>query len=231
MNSFFGRIIDFIAPRSCAACGCRLAIDEYELCASCNAFMPRTDYHLNPLDNEMCRLFFGKIAIQRAAALFFYQPNSRESNMIYQLKYRDRPETGYSLGRMTATEWLESGFFEDIDIIIPVPLNKKRQNLRGYNQSSEIARGVSDITHISVADNVVKRIRATESQTNMKPQQRFDNVEDAFSLRHPELIMGKHVLIIDDIVTTGATVSACGKELMKAGKVAISVLSLGFTKG
>jgi len=231
MNSLFGRLIDFLAPRGCASCGCRLGMDEHVLCASCNAYMPRTDYHLNPMDNEMCRLFYGRIAIQRAAALFFYQPNSSESRMIHRLKYGNRPEIGYFLGRMAATEWVSSGFFDGIDIIIPIPLNKKRERLRGYNQSSEIARGVADVTHLSIVDNAMKRIRATESQTNVNPQQRLDNVKDAFSLRRPDLVMGKHVLIIDDIVTTGATVSACGMELMKAGGVAISVLSLGFTKG
>jgi len=183
------------------------------------------------MDNEMCRLFYGRIAIQRAAALFFYQPNSSESRIIHRLKYGNRPEIGYFLGRMAATEWASSGFFDGIDIIVPIPLNKKRERLRGYNQSSEIARGVSDVTRLGIVDNAVKRIRATESQTNVNPQQRLDNVKDAFSLRRPDLVMGKHVLIIDDIVTTGATVSACGMELMKAGGVAISVLSLGFTKG
>jgi len=231
MNSLFSRLIDFLAPRSCASCGCRLGMDEHVLCASCNAYMPRTDYHLNPMDNEMCRLFYGRIAIQRAAALFFYQPNSSESRIIHRLKYGNRPEIGYFLGRMAATEWASSGFFDGIDIIVPIPLNKKRERLRGYNQSSEIARGVSDVTRLGIVDNAVKRIRATESQTNVNPQQRLDNVKDAFSLRRPDLVMGKHVLIIDDIVTTGATVSACGMELMKAGGVAISVLSLGFTKG
>lgn len=201
------------------------------MCASCNMQLPRTDYHLHPEDNEMCRLFWARISVMRAAALFFYQPESGESNMIYAMKYRGKPETGYLLGRMTAREWLRSGFFDGIDAIVPVPLNRRRQARRGYNQSLEIARGVADTTSIGIIGNAVKRTRATESQTTMNPMQRRGNVEDAFSLCRPDAVAGKHVLIVDDIVTSGATVCACGKELMKAGDVRISVLSLGFTKG
>lgn len=231
MISFFSRILDLIAPRACASCGGRLAIDEELLCASCNMKMPRTDYYLTPDDNEMCRLFWARLNISRAAALFFYQPESTESSMIHALKYYNKPDIGYQLGRMAAREWMKSGFFDGIDVIIPVPLNRKRQTRRGYNQSMEIARGVSDVVSIGIADKAIKRAKATESQTVMNPLQRHDNVKGAFSLRHPELVAGKHVLIVDDIVTTGATISACGEELMKAGGVTISILSLGYTKG
>lgn len=230
-NSFFSRLLDLVAPRACAVCGQRLAIDEDIVCASCNMQMPRTGYHLHPEDNEMCRLFWARINVVRAAALFFYQPESRESSMIYALKYHNKPEIGCLLGRMAAKEWQEAGFFDGIDTIVPVPLNRRRQARRGYNQSLEIARGIAAATLIGIAGKAVERVRATESQTMMNPLQRRGNVEDAFSLVHPDAVAGKHVLIVDDIVTTGATVCACGKELMKAGGVRISVLSLGFTKG
>lgn len=230
MISMLHRIIDFIAPRKCTVCGCRLAIDERPLCSRCNVRMPRTGFAETPLDNEMARTFWARIKVERCAALFFYQPHSAVSNMIYNIKYRNRPDMAREMGRMAAGEFMSSGFFEGIDIIVPVPLAKKRLRQRGYNQSEEIACGVADVTGLRVSRNAVERVRNTESQTTKHRSQRNDNMKDAFLLRRADAVKGRHVLIIDDIVTTGSTICACGKELIKAGDVTISILSLGFTK-
>lgn len=229
-SSFYSRLIDLIAPRGCAICGERLTLDEQVVCTRCNVRLPRTDYASDAYDNEMARHFWARIAVERCAALFFYQPQSPASRMIYDLKYRNHPEYGVTLGRMAATEFAAQGFFEGIDVIVPVPLAKARKRERGYNQSMEIARGVAEATRIGICDDAVERTRRTETQTRMGRLQRVDNVENAFSLARPDAVAGRHVLIVDDIVTTGATVCACGKALMQAGGVSISVLSLGFTK-
>lgn len=185
---------------------------------------------MNPLDNEMARLFWARITVERCAALFFYQPHSSVSRLIYNIKYRNQPEVARFLGRLAAEEMMSSGFFEAIDLILPVPLAKKRQRERGYNQSEEIAKGIADVTGIPLRNNIISRIRNTESQTTKHRWQRNDNVEAAFQLNDIDAVRGRHILIIDDIVTTGSTICACGKELMKAGDVRISILSLGFTK-
>lgn len=228
--SFYSRLMDLIAPRACAICGGRLALDEQVVCTRCNIRLPRTMYALDPYDNEMARHFWARIAVERCAALFFYQPQSPASRMIYDLKYRNHPEYGVALGRLAATEMAACGFFEGIDTIVPVPLAKARKRERGYNQSMEIARGVAEVTRLRICDNAVERVRRTETQTHMGRLQRADNVENAFSLTHPDAVAGRHLLVVDDIVTTGSTICACGKELMRAGGVKISVLSLGFTK-
>ncbi len=123
-----------------------------------------------------------------------------------------------------------AGFFDGIDIIIPIPLTRKREWNRGYNQSEEIAKGISRYTKIPIVTNAVKRTRFAQSQTRLKSEQRKQNVENAFKLLKPSLIKGKHILLVDDIITTGATVYSCAKELQKAGNTTFSIISAGFTK-
>lgn len=147
------------------------------------------------------------------------------------MKYRSHPETGELMGRMAAKEFATCGFFDGIDAIVPVPLAKNRQRERGYNQSLEIARGVSAVTRIPIISKALKRKSFAASQTKMNRWQRNENVEDVFLLTDGNAVKGKHILIIDDVVTTGATVISCATELMKAGGTRFSVMSLGFTKG
>ena len=146
------------------------------------------------------------------------------------MKYKDHPEIGEVMGRMMGKELMPSGFFDGIDGIIPVPLTKKRQRQRGYNQSEEIARGISEVTGLPLFDKVVKRVSFKGSQTNLGRWERNENVEKVFELIDGTTIQGKHLLIVDDVVTTGATCIACSKELVKAGDVKISILSLGYAK-
>lgn len=224
------RLINLFAPKQCIMCGCRLAIGEDVICTSCNIDLPRTGYSRIPYDNEMARLFWGRMPIEKAAALFFYRPQSAASKIIYTLKYRDHPEIGELMGRMIAMEFALNGFFDTIDLIMPIPLAKNRLRERGYNQSLEIARGVSDITHIPIIDNLIKRKPFKASQTKMNRWQRYDNVKDVFMLKKDIPLDGKHVLIIDDVVTTGVTVISCANELRKCGDVRFSVLSIGYAK-
>lgn len=230
MISFWRRLLDLISPRLCVVCGHRLTVTEEVICTKCNFHLPRTDFHTNAYDNEMAKLFWHQIPIERATAFFYYESHSATANIIYELKYKDHPEIGEVMGRMMAKELMPSGFFDGIDGIVPVPLTKKRQRQRGYNQSIEIAQGVSEVTGLPLYDKVVKRISFKGSQTSLGRWERNENVEKVFELIDGAMIQGKHLLVIDDVVTTGATVIACSKELAKAGDVKISVLSLGFAK-
>ena len=178
----------------------------------------------------MAKLFWAQIPIERATGYFYYEPHAETANIIYELKYKDLPEVGEVMGRMMAKEIQGSGFFDGIDGIVPVPLTKGRQHQRGYNQSLEIAKGVSEITGLPILSKVVKRTYFKSSQTNLGRWDRQENVEKVFELIDGSMIHGKHLLVIDDVVTTGATIIACSKELVKAGDVKVSVLSLGFAK-
>ena len=228
--SFWHRLLDLISPRLCVVCGQRLTVSEETICARCNLHLPRTDFHLDPYENEMAKLFWHQIPIERATALFYYEAHAETANILYELKYKDHPEIGEVMGRLMAKELQPSGFFDGIDGIVPIPLAKKRQRQRGYNQSLEIARGVSEITSLPIYNKVVRRIAFEGSQTNKGRWERNENVENVFELTDETAINGKHLLIVDDVVTTGATVLACAKELCKAHNVKFSVLALGYAK-
>lgn len=225
--SFWSRLINLIAPRSCIVCGCRLGLNEDVICSRCNLHLPRTHHARRPYDNEMAKLFWGRLPIERAAALIHHASGSQVSNIIYRLKYGHRPETGIIMGELIAKELSTFHFFDGIDLIIPVPLAKSRMRQRGYNQSEMLAEGVSRITRIKVARDIVARTVHTETQTHKDRWERSDNVKDAFDAVHPEKLKGKHILLMDDVVTTGSTLCACGKCLMAEPEVKISILTLG----
>lgn len=231
MSSFWHRLLDLLAPRLCVVCGRRLSLTEQVLCVTCNMHLPRTGFQYQATDNVMARLFWGIIPIERAAALFYYAAGSKSANILYDLKYHDRPEIGREMGQLIAHEYLDTHFFEGIDLLVPIPLARSRQRRRGYNQSLELAKGISRVTGIPIADQVVRRTMFKQSQTQMGRRERQENVENVFVLSDPATLRGgKHILLIDDVITTGATMMACGRELLKADGIKLSLLSLGFTK-
>lgn len=229
-SSFWHRLLDLLAPRLCVVCGRRLSLTEQVVCAGCNLHLPRTYFHRNGHDNEMARLFWGIIPVERAAALFYYQGGSGTANILYELKYHNQPEIGVEMGRTMASEFGEAGFFDGIDLIVPIPLARSRQRHRGYNQSRCLAEGISQATGLPVYDGVVCRKRFEKSQTQMGRWERQENVAHVFELKDASAVSGKHVLLVDDVVTTGATITACARELLKSGNVRLSLLSLAFTK-
>ena len=228
--SFWSSLLDLISPRTCVVCGQRLSVSEETICSKCNLHLPRTGFQQDPYENIMAKIFWGQIPIERATALFYYEPHAETANILYEMKYKNHPEIGEVMGRLMARELQMSNFFEGIDGIIPVPLAKKRQRQRGYNQSHELAKGISEITGLPIYNKVVRRTVFEGSQTSLGRWERNENVEQVFELQDAPTIQGKHLLLVDDVVTTGATVIACAKELCKAGGVRISVLSLGLAK-
>ena len=228
--SFRRRLMELVAPRGCCICHRRLAPSERVLCAACNMHLPRTGFQQSPMDNTMARLFWGIIPVERAAALFYYASHAPAANIVYDMKYHDHPEIGVEMGRLMGREFSEAGFFDGIDMIVPVPLAKKRQRQRGYNQSAELARGLSQATGLPIYDRVVRRTVFLKSQTEMGRWERQENVERVFELKEADALRGRHVLLVDDVVTTGATMTACARELLKAGDIRISLIALGFVK-
>ncbi len=228
--NIWASIIDMIAPRACTICGKRLSLSEEVLCAACTLHLNRTHYHLSPYDNELARYFWGKIPIERCAAYIFYQHHTQTSNAIYALKYGNRPDVGVFLGKTIAEAYISKGFFDGIDALLPVPLSKERYRQRGYNQSEMLAKGISEMTHLPILTDVIGRKTFVQSQTKLERWQRSENVKEAFTLLDADKIKGKHLLLIDDIITTGATITALSKELLQAEGVKISVCSLGYAK-
>lgn len=190
--------------------------------------MPRTGYAQVAYDNPLVRSFWGRIKIEKGVALFFYYPHSDSSRLIYALKYGKAYLVGQHLGHLLAEELAEVGFFDDITALVPVPLSKDRLRDRGYNQSEEIAQGIKDVTGLPILKKVVKRQRFNGSLTSLNRWQRNEHIENSFCLLKPEKIAKQHLLLIDDVITSGATLTELAKTLQKAENVRISVASLGF---
>ena len=178
----------------------------------------------------MVQLFWHLTPIRRAAAFIYYQPHSEMAQMVYQLKYDNSPDVGEDLGRLMAADMALAHYFDDIDLLVPVPLTMKRQRQRGYNQSEMLARGISSITHLPIAAKALKRQVFRESQTHLTRHERQENVDGIFVAADVETLRGHHVLLIDDICTTGATLTACAQALAPIEGIRISVLTLGFTQ-
>lgn len=230
MKAYLSRLLDLISPRACAVCGNRLAISEQSLCSICLIHLPRTHQELTPLDNMMAQSFWGQVPTERVASLFYYEGHSEVANLIYHLKYHNRPQIGVDMGRVLAAQFATSHFFDDIDVIVPVPLAKQRLRQRGYNQSECIAEGIAQITGIPIDTHSVVRTHFEGSQTRLNRWKRRDNVENLFCLSPKQSLTGRHLLLVDDVCTTGATLIACATALIPAGNVRISVATLGFVR-
>lgn len=228
--NWWTRILDFISPRQCVVCGRRLAPSERTLCSVCVMHIPRTLYQFDPDSNPMAQLFWHLTPIERAAALMFYEPHAEMARMVYQLKYGNRPDIGEDLGRLMANEMHYGRFFEGINALVPVPLSRKRQRQRGYNQSEMLAQGISDITHLPVITKALVRKHFQQSQTHLSRYERQENVANMFHLIDDTPLKNKHILLIDDICTTGSTLIACANAIKHIEGIRISVLTLGFTK-
>lgn len=223
------QLLDIIAPRVCCACGRRLNDNETVFCATCMMRLPRTNFLAHPYDNEMAQTFWGRVRhFEKAYAFIYHQPHSDSARGVYQIKYFDMPDTGIDMGELMGRQMKAAGFTDDIDILLPVPLTKERERQRGYNQSEMIAQGISDATGIRVVSNVVRRVAFHGSQTKRGRQERAENVENAFTLKDGKHVIGKHVLIVDDIVTTGATIEAMAKQIAQLPGVRVSVAAIGF---
>ena len=220
-----GEILDFCFPRYCMACGMRLYSEEEGLCASCLLEMPLLRYSSFE-DNPMVRRFWGLLPVERAMALFHYHPNSNFSNILMEMKYRHNIKACRLMGKFVARHLKAKDFFSGMDFIIPVPLAKDRQKSRGYNQSEEMARGISEITGIPLRTDVVFRVVSNVSQTQLGVRERQENVRHIFQLSSGISLDGFHILLVDDVMTTGATLLSCAETLMEGNPSKISILTL-----
>lgn len=219
---------ELLFPRLCTVCNRRLYDSEEYLCVHCLLRLPRTGFHLKK-GNKCEQLFYGRIKpLGKASSYFFYNNESPFKKLIWDLKYHGQPEIGRFMGRMIAKDLArgEASFFKGIDLIVPVPLAKEKLKSRGYNQCDFIAMGIAEITGIPIHRNCIVRTVANESQTHKTRLERQDNVEGIFELQTEEDLRGKHVLLIDDVLTTGATLIACASTLKDIEHIRISFLTM-----
>ena len=200
---------------------------EEVLCVRCQADLPRVRT-ISFEENDIARIFWGLVPIEKGISFFHYTPHSPHSRILFELKYHNHPEVGKTMGRMMAEELKATIFFNGIDLIVPIPLSRKKERQRGYNQSDWIAWGISEATGIPTDTTSVVRTKSNPSQTTLDHRQRRENVRDIFAVRHPGNLEGRHILLVDDVITTGATMLSCAEAIARACRVRFSVLSLAW---
>lgn len=225
MKNPFADLLDLIYPNLCFICGETLLKSESHICLSCLNNIPRTNYHLLT-DNPVEKRFWGKAPIFRGTSFFFFQKGSPFQKLLHELKYKGNKEIGEILGRYAAAELLNSPDFCSIDIIIPIPLHPKRFAQRGYNQSEWIGKGLSAVLDKPQDTNTLKRVKQTTTQTKKSVFERFENTEGIFELSGAKELEGKHLLLIDDVLTTGSTLNAAINTLLNIPNVKISIFTL-----
>jgi ComF family protein len=225
LSDLWDDFLSLLFPRLCYACGNHLLRNEKLICTECYVLIPRTNYHLEN-DNPVARIFWGRCRIEKAAAFSFYNRGSRIRHLIHNLKYKGIKDIGPELGKIYGMALSQSGFTRDIDLIIPVPLHPSKERIRGFNQSYLISEGISEATGVPVGAKLLKRKLKTETQTRNSRYDRWKNVEGSFSVEDPLSVRGKHILLIDDVITTGSTIESCATELLKTEGVRVSVVAL-----
>jgi ComF family protein len=216
-----------IYPRLCEGCSKPLLAEEEVLCLNCNVYhLPRTAYH-HIADNETAMRFAGRVDVEKATSLAYFTPDGLLQHLLHSLKYDGKKYIGTYLGKQLAYDLKQINWQLGVDAIVPVPLHPDKEALRGYNQSQLLAEGMAEVWGIPVLNTAIKRVKNTESQTQKSREERIENMQGAF-VAHQQLdIAGKHMLLIDDVLTTGATLEACANALKSAPNVKISIATVG----
>lgn len=212
-------------PTLCEACSSALYSGEELVCLRCRAALPKTGFVNHP-ENLVARLFWGRVPLQRAASVYFFNKGARVQHLLHALKYKNRSDVGVLLGRWMFEEMNHQAWLEDIDLLVPVPLHPDKEKKRGYNQAAIIARGFSASSAIPLDERALLREENTQSQTKLSRIARWENTKEAFKVANKEALAGKHILLLDDVITTGATLEACANVLIEQSGCKVSVLSV-----
>jgi ComF family protein len=221
----FTSVIELIYPRLCSSCGANLQKNEHILCTYCHHHLPKTWFH-RWQDNPLAKVFWGRLDLEHAVALYFYTKGGKVQHLLHQLKYKNHPEVGNFLGEIYGRDLMADKFLADVDVIIPVPLHPKKLHKRGYNQSLKFAEGISAVSSIPLNTTSLVRKYASETQTRKSRYKRWENVKEIFSLQLADELEGKHLLLVDDVITTGATIEACCNVMLQAPGIKLSVAAI-----
>ena len=225
---FLKDIFYLFYPKLCINCGLTLLQNEEYLCLKCVSDLPIVDN--NEYENtKLESIFYGKIPIGKVRSFLYYQKHGVTQKLMHQLKYKNQPEIGKYLANWFGENLKNSNTFNNVDYIIPVPLHSKKLKKRGYNQVTEFGKELSEILSIHYKPNILIRTSATKTQTLKQRFERFSNNKTKFNLTDKELFKNKHVLLIDDVITTGATIENCCNELLKSEGITISIATMAYT--
>jgi ComF family protein len=216
--------LHLLFPHVCTGCGNDILNEETVLCMRCIDAMPETNFEMHP-NNPVEKIFWGRLPLVGATAQFYFTKESLMQHLMHQFKYKANRELGLQLGRIMGEQVKKSGRFA-VDALVPLPLFPVKEKRRGYNQATVLCEGMAESMGIPVLDKAITRPQHTETQTKKGRIERWKNMEGKFILSNPDTIRNKHLLLVDDVVTTGATFEACGNELLKAENVKLSLASL-----
>jgi ComF family protein len=217
--------VDLFYPRPCPSCGVPLGSNEAWLCTTCMLDMPESDYWKQQ-DNPVNQLFWGRVDVEFASAYLLFSKGSKYRELIHQLKYKGKTENGENLGALYGQLIAMNSKYPKIDCILPVPLHPKKQRKRGYNQSECIAKGLSKSLSVPYYNDVLLRVVHTTTQTKKSKDERWENVKNAFDINNTSKIEGKHVLLVDDVITTGATIEHCATTIKETVNCRLSIACL-----
>ena len=226
---FAEALLELFFPKLCLACLIKNPLRNGLFCLRCQLELPYTD-QVDILDNELEHRIYGRFKFERAAALFRFKKGSKVQNLIHHLKYKNKAHIGVAFGKEFGKRILESSEFPVPDVIIPIPLHRKKQKKRGYNQSYQFGKGIAEILQIPIYGSVIRKISDNKSQTKMNRLARLENVMDSYSIKDDAKIKGKHVLLVDDIITTGATIEAAAQKLLKSQDLKLSLAIIGMAE-
>lgn len=217
--------LDLIFPRNCPQCGRSLFDFEPCLCTICQGSLPVANFHLRPYENELTAKIRGLTQVNRAMAFLRFSKKGNSQKLLHQFKYKNKPEIGEEMGRLYGLLLAQSGFLKEWDVIVPVPLHPMKQKRRGFNQSEKFAIGLSKPLEIRVW-NLLERKKFTETQTKKSRLERLDNVDEVFEPKAGENISGLRILLVDDVITTGATLCSCANVLLANGAKHVDLVTI-----
>lgn len=227
-NNYLTPFLHLFYPHNCEGCGTGMMHTDRFLCAGCVHRLPGTGFFIAPA-NPVEKLFYGRVPVMHAASAYYFTKGSLLQHLLTQLKYRNNKEAGYFLGRMMGYALLHAERFQQVDILVPLPLHPKKEHSRGYNQATLICEGISGVWKRPVIKDAVTRVHFTETQTRQNRVSRWENMEGVFSVTKQAVFRNKHILLIDDVITTGATLDACGSAILETEGVSLSIASAAYT--
>lgn len=227
LRSFLTDTLHLFYPHHCCGCSSDLLEDKSLLCLKCINDLPYTLEAKYP-GNHTEKIFWGRLPIQAACSEFYFSKDSMIQQLIHHLKYKGNTAIGYHLGEIMGKSLLNSNRFSNLDVLLPLPLHSNKEHKRGYNQAAVICNGMSSVMNVPVSTGNLVRQRFTETQTRKHRTGRWENVDGSFAVTNEALLRGKHLLLVDDVITTGATLEACGQCLLKIPGATLSIAALAY---